>query len=136
MNYLFLVVRFVLRFIAIKLVVLTLKRLRGAGEHQFDTPPSLWFFQRCVFWRQSEALFFVSFIINNFCEYYHKSRLSWKFHLNSSSRSVDMKIFSIDINGFHQFFRFFWHFLVTKKLMASAYNRWCQYFFLLSSYSK
>ena len=27
------------------------------------------------------------------------------------------------------FFFIFWHFLFTKKLMASAYNRWCQHFF-------
>ena len=34
--------------------------------------------------------------------------------------------------NFHQFssiFWIFWHYLVTKKLMASAYNRWCQHFF-------
>ena len=26
-------------------------------------------------------------------------------------------------------FCIFWHFLVTKKLMTSAYNKWCQHFF-------
>ena len=26
-------------------------------------------------------------------------------------------------------FWIFWHFLVTKKLMTSAYNKWCQHFF-------
>ena len=29
-------------------------------------------------------------------------------------------------------FVFFWHFLVTKKLMTSACNRWCQYFYTFS----
>ena len=40
--------------------------------------------------------------------------------------------------NFHQFssvFWIFWHYLVTKKLMTSAYNRWCQHF-LLSTYFK
>ena len=34
--------------------------------------------------------------------------------------------------NFHKFssiFWIFWHYLVTKKLMTSAYNRWCQHFF-------
>ena len=33
--------------------------------------------------------------------------------------------------NFHQFsslFWIFWHYLVKKKLMMSAYNRWCQHF--------
>ena len=29
--------------------------------------------------------------------------------------------------NFPQFSGFFWHYLVTKKLMVSAYNRWCQH---------
>ena len=39
---------------------------------------------------------------------------------------------SVSISYFHQFstiFRIFGHFLVTKKLMTSAYNKWCQHFF-------
>ena len=36
---------------------------------------------------------------------------------------------------FSAIFRIFWHFLVTKKLIASAYNRWRQHF-LPSTYSK
>ena len=44
-----------------------------------------------------------------FCNflYYHKSHLSWKFHWNFPSRSEDMKIFSVNIICFHQFFGFF-----------------------------
>ena len=38
-------------------------------------------------------------------------------------REVVQKVFFFDINYFSQFFRFFSHFLVTKKLMTSAYNR-------------
>ena len=30
-------------------------------------------------------------------------------------------------------FRIFWHFLVTKKLMTLAYNKWCQHFFNFQS---
>ena len=37
---------------------------------------------------------------------------------------------------FSSIFWIFWHFLVTKKLMTSAYNGWFQNFFLLSTYSK
>ena len=36
--------------------------------------------------------------------------------------------------NFHQFssiFWIFWHYLVTKKPMMSAYNRWCLHFFYL-----
>ena len=43
-----------------------------------------------------------------------------------------MKNLSVNISYFHQFspiFWIFWHLLVSKKLMMSAYNRWCQHFF-------
>ena len=63
--------------------------------------------------------FFVTFNI--------KSRLSWKFHWSFSSCSEDMEIFSLNINT--SIFRVFWHFLVTMKLMTSAYYRWCRHFF-------
>ena len=44
-----------------------------------------------------------------FCDlqFYHKSHFSWKFHWNFSSRLKDMKIFSVNMNYFHQFFGFF-----------------------------
>ena len=41
---------------------------------------------------------------------------------------VIQKIFSVNISYFNWFFGFFWDFLVGKKLMTSAYNRWCQHF--------
>ena len=37
--------------------------------------------------------------------------------------------FSCSILVFSAIFRVFWHFLVTKKLMKSAYNRLCWHFF-------
>ena len=43
-----------------------------------------------------------------------------------------METFFDNISYFHRFlsiFWIFWYFLVTKKLMTSAYNRWCQHFF-------
>ena len=64
---------------------------------------------------------------------YHKSHFFRKFHWNFSYRSDNMKIFSININYFHRFFRIFWQFLVTKKLIMSAYYRWCHHFFLFQS---
>ena len=52
-------------------------------------------------------------------------KISLKF-LKSFGRYED---FLCQHNYFYQFFGFFWHFLVTKKLLTSAYNRWCQHFF-------
>ena len=74
------------------------------------------------------------------------SRFSWllilpwvtsvlKFNWNSSSRSEDMNSFFFNINYFHQFFQIFIHFLVSEKLMTSAYNRWHKHF-LPSAYFK
>ena len=94
---------------------------------QFDPP--LWFFEKYIFQREGETLFFFYFL------YYHKSHLSWKFYWNFWSRSEVMMNFSASISYFHRFSSIFWnffvfcHFLVTKKLMTSAYNRWCQHFF-------
>ena len=45
------------------------------------------------------------------------------FYWNSSSRSEIMKNLSVNISYFHRFSGFFWHFLVTKKLMTSVYNK-------------
>ena len=59
-----------------------------------------------------------------------KERLKpWKFHLNSSCPSENIKTFSFNISYFHQFssiFRIIWYFLATKKLMMSTCNKWCQ----------
>ena len=44
---------------------------------------------------------------------------------------IFLSILAIFINFYH-FFWIFWFYLVTKKLMASSYNRWCQYFFTLN----
>ena len=43
-----------------------------------------------------------------------------------------MNIFFVNISYFQQFasiFLIFWHFLVIKKLMTLAYNKWCQHAF-------
>ena len=99
-----------------KVLRLTLKRLGG--------DPTCGFSQN-VSSREREW----SLVFCDFFQYYHMSNLPWKCHWNSSSRSEDMKICSLNINYFHQFFGNFWHFFDTKKLMTSACNRWCQYFF-------
>ena len=67
--------------------IFTLKRM----GRQFD-PPTLWFFQKCIFQREEVLLLFCDF-------YYHKPHLSWKFHWNSSSRSEDMKVSFFNIKG-------------------------------------
>ena len=59
----------------------------------------------------------------------NKPCLLWKFPWCFSNRSKDMKNFSFNINYFHWFLGFFWHFSVAKKLIKPIYNRWCQHFF-------
>ena len=103
---------------------------RKAGGGDGVNLTRLWFFQKCIFWKEGETLFFYWFFF--YFQYYHKLDLSWKFYWNSSSHSEDVKTFSVNTSYFHRFssiFWIFWHFLVTKKLMTSAYNRWCQHFF-------
>ena len=77
----------------------TLKRLRGE-RGQFDSTP--YGFSKNGSSREKLDPWF-------FCDFknYHRSHLSWKFHWNSSSFLEDMKIFSVNINYFHQFFEFF-----------------------------
>ena len=53
-----------------------------------------------------------------------------KFHWNSSSRSEDMNILVFHISYFHQFFEFFWHYLVANKLTKSTSSK------LHATYSK
>ena len=105
-------------------------KVEGQGDVNL-TPPTM-VIPKMYLLERKRSPFFVSFIINSFFEYYQKSHLSWKFHLNSSSRSDDMNIFSVNINGFDQFFNFFWHFFATKKLMTSTVD--ATIFFLLSTY--
>ena len=85
-------------------------------------PPPLVFWKVCLLKRGC------TLVLCDFY-YYHKSHFSWKFHWNYSSRSEDMRNFSVNISQFSSIFFIFWHFLVTKKLVTSAYNRWCQHFF-------
>ena len=72
--------------------------------------------------RDSKTLLFYDFW------QYLKPHLTGTFHCCSISRSADVKIFS-SILTFLLIFWIFWHFLVAKKLMTSACNRWCQHFF-------
>ena len=47
-------------------------------------------------------------------------------------QAVQKKNFSYSVSYFHRcssMFWIFWHFLVTKNLITSAYNSWCQHFF-------
>ena len=58
---------------------------------------------------------------------------SEKFYRISSVRSEYMNVFFFNINDFHQFLVVFFYFLVTKKLIMSAYNRLRQHFFYYQS---
>ena len=57
---------------------------------------------------------------------YHKLNFSWKFHWNSCSSLEDIKIFFFNFGYLLSSFWKFWDSPVAKKLMKSAYNRWCQ----------
>ena len=64
-----------------------------------------------------------------------KSHLFWNFHCNSQ---VVQKIWRISLqyylfSSIFKNFWIFWHFLVTKKLMTSAYSSSCQHFFALKA---
>ena len=96
--------------------------LKGLGGDQFDPR------RPCILSRK-EALLFCDF------QYYHKSNLSRKFHWNFSSHSDDMKKFFLHYKLFLPIFQVFLHFLVTKKLMTWACNRWNQHFFYFQTTS-
>ena len=110
--------------ISIYIELLTLKLLGGC---QFDPLCSFW--KNLSFNWRVKRWYFVTFIIirsqifrENFIEILLVVQEIWK---------VSMLILAIFMD-FYQYFGFFWHCLVTKKLMASVYNRWCQHFFTLN----
>ena len=88
--------------------------------------PFLWFSKNVSSKERVKRWFFVTFNIiirhifpKNFIEILLVVQTLWR---------ISLYILAIFIN-YHQFFRNFWHFIVTKKLMTSAYNKWCQHFF-------
>ena len=114
---------------------LTLKQLGGRGGRELGSdpdppsPPPICRFSKNVSSKgRVKPCFFVTFNII----------ISHTFPENSIEISqVVQKIWTISlsilaiISYFHRFssnFWIFWHFLVTKKLMTSAYNTWCQHF--------
>ena len=102
------------------LVYLETLNLKQLGRSQFDPYPSCGFPKNVCSKKRVKPWFSWLLI-------YHKSHMSWNFHWNFSSRSEDINNFSVNISYFYHFssiFWIFWHFLVTKKLMGSANNRW------------
>ena len=113
---------------------LTVKRL---GEREREPPslspqafggrgwsPSLWFFQKCFFWREGDSWFFVTFYIiichifpDNFTEV---SDVFQKIGRFSSSTLTTFINFSI-------FLTFPWW-----KTNDATCNRWCQHFFIFN----
>ena len=85
-------------------------------ESQFE--PLLWFFQNCIVLVLSIIKSHV--FPENFTEIPQVVQKIWRFSLSKLAVFI----------SFYQFFLFFYFFfLVIKKLMMSAYNRWCQHFF-------
>ena len=90
------------------------------------------FSKNASFKERMKTCFFVTFNIilshifpENYIEFTQVVQKIWR---------VSVAILAIFINFF--IFFIFWRFLVTKKLVKSAYNRWCHHFFLLSTYFK
>ena len=102
---------------------LILKRLGGIN---LTPPPPCGFSKNVSSIERVKAWFFVTFNIilgyifpENFLEF---PQVVQKILRNSQWI----------LANFHQFssiFSIFWHYLVTKKLITSPYNRWCQHFF-------
>ena len=100
---------------------------RREGE-QFDPPPPCGFSKDMFCRVRVKPCFLVTFNIDishifpgNFIEILHFVQKIWRFYPSLLTIFTD--------------FSDFWHFLSAKKLMTSAYNRWCQHS-LLSIYFK
>ena len=99
---------------------LTLEQLEGVGG-QFD-PSTCGFLKSVSSKERVKPWFFVTFNIiisdifpENFIGITQVVRKIWGISLSILAK----------FHRFSSIFWIFWHFLVTKKLMMSAYNRWC-----------
>ena len=100
---------------------------KGGGESIWPLPCG--FSKNVSSKERAKPWFFVTFTIilrhtfpENFMEFPQVVQKIWRNSLTL-------------LANFHQFssiFLIFWHYLVTKKLTTSAYNRWCQHFFTFS----
>ena len=105
--------------------VLTLKRLGEGGGSIWPLTPC-GFSENVSSKERVKPWFFVTFSVilrhifpENFIEFSLVVQKIW---------TISLPILAIFIH-FHRFFWIFWHYLVTKKLMSSAYNRSCRHFF-------
>ena len=94
----------------------------GGGVFQFDLLPLTNISSK----EREKPWFFVTFNIiishifpEHFIEIPQFVQKIWRIYLS---------ILAI-LNRLSSIFQIFWHTLVTKKLMTSAYNRWCHHFF-------
>ena len=101
-----------------KCVSLTLKQL---GD-QFAPLPPCGFSKNVSSKERMKAVFFMSFNIIKSCIFLES--LIETLH-------VVQKLWRVFCEFLWEFWVFRGHFLVTKKLMKSSYNRWCQNFFTL-----
>ena len=100
-----------------------LKKAGGIGLTTPSPPPHVVFPKMCFLERESETPFFVTFNI-----IISLSFLKILLRFLKSFRRFFLSILNIFID-----FLDFSHFLVAKKLMTSAYNRWCQHFVTFNS---
>ena len=102
----------------IQKLFLTLKRLVGVGGGWGSTgPPACGFLKNVSSIERVKPCFFVIFN-EDFIEFPQVVQGIWRNSL-------------LTLANFHQFSSvswIFWHYLVTKTLMMSAYNRWYQNF--------
>ena len=108
--------------------------LNGWGEGVNLTPPPVVF--RKIYLLKKEWSTGFLWLLIFFSEIlFWKSHLFWNFHCNSQ---VVQKIWRISLqyylfSSIFKNFWIFWHFLVTKKLMTSAYSSSCQHFSALKA---
>ena len=98
-------------------LLLTLKRLGGQFDpHPHPSPCS---FSRNVSSKETFNIIITHIFPESLIEISEFVQRIWRHSLSILAIFIDS----------HRFFGFFWHFFVTKKLITSAYNRWCQHFF-------
>ena len=89
--------------------------------------PPLWFSKNASFQERAKAWFFVT--LNIIISHTFPENFIEITQVVQKILSLSLSIFLWLFLAIFIIFLIFWHFLVTKKRMMTAYNRWCQHFF-------
>ena len=118
-------------------VTINPKMSRGRGGKIDYHPPHLVNLQKlCLIKRGWNSVFLTFDIVishmflDTFTETPQVFWTTWTtLRISLSILAIVINISYCHLTQFFVFGFFFWHFLVTKKLMTSEYNKWCQNFF-------